>query len=128
MIKSLVDGIRKEMPRLGTRKLYYLLKDEFIKNNIKIGRDALFTYLHSESMLIKPSKNYTKTTNSKHWLRKHPNLMKETKASRPEEFFVSDITYIKSRERTHYLSLVTDAYSRKKWDISLAIIWAPRTL
>ena len=26
---------------------------------------------------------------------------------------MSDITYIKSREKTHYLSLVTDAYSRK---------------
>ncbi|NNE77107.1 MAG: IS3 family transposase [Pricia sp.] len=112
-VKDLVDGIRKDMPRLGTRKLHYLLKDEFVKNDLKIGRDALFAYLRSESMLIKPSKNYTKTTNSKHWLRKHPNLMEKVKASRPEQFFVSDITYIKSRERTHYLSLVTDAYSRK---------------
>lgn len=112
-VKNLVEDIRREMPRLGTRKLYYLLKDEFVKNDIKIGRDALFTYLRSESMLVRPRKNYVKTTNSKHWLRKHPNLMKQTKPSRPEEFFVSDITYIKSRERTHYLSLVTDAYSRK---------------
>ncbi len=112
-VKNLVKGIRKDMPRLGTRKLYYLLKNEFEKNTIKIGRDALFTHLRSESMLIKPKKNYTKTTNSKHWLRKYPNLMKQIKVSRPEEFFVSDITYIKSRERTHYLSLVTDAYSRK---------------
>jgi len=39
--------------------------------------------------------------------------MKEVKPQRAEEYFVSDITYIKSRERTHYLSLVTDAYSRK---------------
>lgn len=102
-----------EMPRIGTRKLYYLLKGELIDLNIKIGRDALFTYLKSENMLVRPKKNYIKTTNSKHWLRKHPNLMKEVKAERPEEFFVSDITYVKSRERTHYLSLVTDAYSRK---------------
>ena len=29
------------------------------------------------------------------------------------QVFVSDITYVKSRERTHYLSLVTDAFSRK---------------
>ncbi|WP_370458250.1 IS3 family transposase [Cellulophaga sp. L1A9] len=112
-VKNLVEGLRKDMPRLGTRKLYYLLKDEFAKHKLKIGRDALFGYLRSESMLIKPRKNYTKTTNSNHWLRKHPNLMKEIKVSRPEEYFVSDITYIKSRERTHYLSLVTDAYSRK---------------
>ena len=102
-----------QMPRLGTRKLYHLLKDEFEKQGIKIGRDALFDYLPSESMLIQPKKNYLKTTNSKHWLRKHSNLMKGIKPTCPEQYFVSDITYIKSRERTHYLSLVTDAFSRK---------------
>jgi len=73
----------------------------------------LFDYLRSEHLLIKPKKNYTKTTDSKHWLRKYPNLMLGVKAQRPEQYFVSDITYIKSREKTHYLSLVTDAYSRK---------------
>lgn len=113
LIKPLVIELRKEMPRLGTRKLYHLLKANFDTLGIKIGRDALFKYLKSESLLIKPKKNYTKTTNSKHWLRKHPNLMKNTTPERPEHYFVSDITYIKSREKTHYLSLVTDAYSRK---------------
>ncbi|MDX1544887.1 MAG: IS3 family transposase, partial [Christiangramia sp.] len=113
LIKPMIEEIRRKMPRLGTRKLYYLLQEDFKKAQIKIGRDALFTYLRSEHMLIKPVKNYTKTTHSRHWLKKHPNLMKEVKAKRPEEYFVSDITYIKSRQRTHYLSLVSDAYSRK---------------
>jgi len=112
-IKPLVLSIRRDMPRIGTRKLYYLLKEEFVRLNIKIGRDALFNYLRSEYLLVKPKRSYTKTTNSKHWLRKHPNLLKEIKPKRPGHIFVSDITYIKSRERTHYLSLVTDAYSRK---------------
>ena len=101
------------MPRLGTRKLYYLLKDDFENLGIKIGRDKFFEYLRSEQILIRPKKNYTKTTNSKHWLKKHPNLVKENKASRAEQIFVSDITYVKSRQRTHYLALTTDAYSRK---------------
>ena len=101
------------MPRIGTRKLYYLLKDSFIDLNIKIGRDAFFDYLRYENMLIKPKKNYTKTTCSNHWLRKHPNLIQDIVIERPEQVFVSDITYVKSKERTHYLSLVTDAYSRK---------------
>lgn len=113
LIKPMVQDIRMQMPRLGTRKLYYLLRSKFAETGLKIGRDALFDYLQSENMLIKPKKNYTKTTNSKHWLRKYPNLMKEAKIERPEQVFVSDITYIKSRERTHYLSMVTDAYSRK---------------
>ncbi len=64
-------------------------------------------------MLVKPMKNYTKTTFSKHWLRKYPNLFKDIDVNRTEQVFVSDITYIKSNERTHYLSLVTDVFSRK---------------
>lgn len=106
-------NVRRQMPRIGTRKLYYLLKDQLDEAGIKLGRDGLFAYLKSESMLIKPKKKYTKTTNSKHWLTKHPNKMEGRQVERPEQYFVSDITYVKSRERTHYLSLVTDAYSRK---------------
>lgn len=112
-VKELVVSIRMQMPRLGTRKLYYLIKSDLKKLNIKLGRDALFDYLRRENLLIYPKKNYVKTTNSKHWLRKYPNLLKDFVPKQPEQVFVSDITYIKSKERTHYLSLVTDAYSRK---------------
>ena len=112
-VKILVQNKRIEMPRLGTRKLYYLLKTSFDANSIKMGRDAFFSYLRSENMLVKPKKNYTKTTNSKHWLKKHPNLFAPMKLTQSEQAFVSDITYLKTREKTHYLSLVTDAYSRK---------------
>jgi transposase InsO family protein len=112
-VREMVRDIRMEMPRLGTRKLYYLLGDKFRARGLKVGRDALFNYLRSEHLLIRRKKNYTKTTDSKHWLKKHPNLLIEKDISRPEEVFVSDITYLKSRERTHYLALVTDAYSRK---------------
>lgn len=101
------------MPRLGTRKLYYLIKEDLEANQIKLGRDALFDYMRTERLLIKPFKKYTKTTNSKHWLKKYPNLMKDRKPGRVEEFLVSDITYVKSKQAVHYLSLVTDAYSRK---------------
>ena len=101
------------MPRLGTRKLYYLLKPQFKRIGLKVGRDGLNTYLKSEHMLVKPRKSYTKTTDSSHWLRKHPNLLKEQKPNRAEQYFVSDITYIRSKQKVHYLSLVTDAYTRK---------------
>lgn len=113
LVKQEVLSIRMEMPRIGTRKLYYLLEEKLRSRSIKIGRDALFDVLRRDNMLIKPRKNYTKTTNSKHWLRKHPNLFLGLDIKGPEEVFVSDITYVKSKEKTHYLSLVTDAYSRK---------------
>lgn len=112
-VRRMVQEIRMEMPRLGTRKLYHLLKGEFRARGLKLGRDALFDHLRAEHLLIRPKRNYTRTTDSKHWLKKHPNLVAGVKPTRPEEVFVSDITYVRSRERTHYLALVTDAYSRK---------------
>ena len=112
-VKNMVQIKRMEMPRLGTRKLYYLRRETFELNHIKVGRDSLFNYLRSENMLVKSKKNYTKTTNSKHWLTKHPNIFENIVLTRPEKAFVSDITYLRSKENTHYLSLVTDAYSRK---------------
>lgn len=113
IVKQLVETQRRAMPCLGTRKLYFLLEQSFRENGIKMGRDAFFSYLKREHLLVKPMKSYTRTTFSRHWLRKYPNLFKDLDVYRPEQVFVSDITYIKSREKTHYLSLVTDVFSRK---------------
>jgi transposase InsO family protein len=105
--------IRIQMPRIGTRKLYFLLKDEIHKQGIKIGRDVLFSFLRAEQLLIKPKRSYVKTTNSKHWMKKYPNLIENIEIRRPEQIWVSDITYIKTSNGHQYLSLVTDAYSKK---------------
>lgn len=109
----MVLDIRRFMPRVGGRKLYFLLKPKFIEKGIKLGRDNFFSYLKREGLLVKPKHNYTKTTHSKHWMKKHPNLLKEFTPLSPEEVFVSDITYVQSEQGVHYLSLVTDAFSRK---------------
>ncbi|WP_416233856.1 IS3 family transposase [Faecalibacter sp. LW9] len=112
-VKKLVLEVRIKLPRIGTRKLYYILNEQLKELNIKMGRDALFDYLRRENLLITPKKQYTRTTFSKHWLRKHPNLYKEIEINKPEQVFVSDITYVKTKQAVCYLSLVTDAYSRK---------------
>ena len=101
------------MPRLGTRKLYYLIKDQLQDANIKFGRDKLFSLLREYDLLIKPRRRYVQTTMSKHWMRKWPNLIKTTKIDHPDQVWVSDITYIKTEEGTCYLNMITDAYSRK---------------
>ena len=113
LLRTYIEQIRRIMPMLGTRKVHYMLKEELVRINVKIGRDALFAYMKKEGLLIKKKRKYIQTTNSKHWLRKHPKLLDDREIKRIEEVFVSDITYIKSNEGVHYLSLVTDAFSRK---------------
>ena len=99
------------MPKLGTRKLYCLLENQLKK--LKIGRDKLFRILKANHMLIKPKKSYHITTDSHHRFRKHKNRIKALEISRPEEVWVSDITYVGNRKNPSYLALITDAYSKK---------------
>ncbi len=113
VIKPMIHNIRRQMPRIGTRKLYFMIKPKLQSLGIKLGRDGLFDYLRAEGLLITPIKRYTKTTFSHHRFRKHPNLYTGKILTRPEQAYVSDITYVESDEGVHYLSLVTDAYSRR---------------
>ncbi|AKD05510.1 hypothetical protein PKOR_04170 [Pontibacter korlensis] len=99
------------MPRLGTRKLYHLLQGQL--RELKVGRDKFFSILRDRALLVRPKKSYHKTTNSKHWMKKHKNLVEGLKIHRPEQVWVSDITYIPTREGHSYLWLITDAYSKK---------------
>ena len=105
--------IRREMPRLGTRKLYHLLNGSFVRDGISIGRDRFFDFLREEGLLIVKKKKYTKTTDSKHWMRKYPNLIKQVELRRPEQLWVADITYLAVSNGYRYLHLVTDAYSKQ---------------
>jgi putative transposase len=112
--KALVLSVRRQMPRLGTRKLYYLLKDNFKRNAIPMGRDKLFSLLRDQGLLVSKKKRYTKTTESRHWMKKYPNLIKDICLIRPEQVWVADITYIDTLENgTAYLHLITDAYSKQ---------------
>jgi len=111
--KGYVLNIRRQMPRLGTRKLHYLLKDIFRKEQIAIGRDHLFELLREEGLLIHRKKKYIRTTNSSHWMRKYPNLIRGLPITLPEQVWVADITYIGVGKSYAYLHLITDAYSKK---------------
>jgi putative transposase len=112
-ILNLVIEYRKTLPKTGTRKLYEYLQPKMMKENIKMGRDAVNDLLRCRGMLIKKTKRYFITTDSKHFFYKSPNLLKDITISHSEQVFVSDITYIKTDVGHAYLALVTDAYSRK---------------
>jgi putative transposase len=110
-VVSMVSEIRKSMKRIGGKKLYFMLSDKL--QLIKVGRDKFFDILRANHLLIEPKRSYHVTTNSHHRFRKHQNRVLGLDITRPEEVWVSDITYIGNREKPRYLSLVTDAYSKK---------------
>lgn len=64
-------------------------------------------------MLVLKARRYYKTTNSRHWIHKYPNLIKEIDINKPEQIWIADISYLRTRGKAHYLPLTTDACSRK---------------
>ena len=116
-IVHLVKEQRMSMPKVGTRKLHHLLREPLERHGATLGRDALFDVLRNARMLVRTPRAYHKTTNSHHRFRRHPNLIKpgpdQLKVTRSEQLWVADITYLPTNDKFVYLSLVTDAHSRK---------------
>lgn len=116
-VVELVREVRRRQPRIGGRKLHHLLNARFAEAGVKLGRDGLFATMKRAHLLVAPARAYHKTTDSFHRFYKHPNLLKSETAvhavSRPEQIWVADITYIPTHQQCVYLSLVTDAFSRK---------------
>jgi putative transposase len=112
VIKEVLQ-IRRQHPRIGIRKVYVMLDGFMSVHSIKMGRDALYNLLAVHNLLIRKRRRKVKTTQSHHWLKKYPNLIKDFEPSRPNEVWVSDITYWKTDFGYVYISLITDAYSHK---------------
>lgn len=116
----IIQPIRQVMPRLGGRKLHFIIKKDLRETALKIGRDRFFKWLKSNNLLVRAKRSYVSTTQSNHRFWVYKNLTEELIPLKPNELWVSDITYLRTLEGFCYLALITDAYSRKivGYDIS----------
>lgn len=108
-----VKELRKDHKRMGVEKLYHLIKTDLEAHNIKFGRDKLYALLRAHGLTVKRRRSGARTTNSNHLYRKYPNLIRDKVLNTSNQLWVSDITYLRTAKGFVYLSLVTDAYSKK---------------
>jgi len=113
LIVERVITIRALQPRIGGRKLYFLLSEYLEKHSVKLGRDGFFELLRRYGLLVRIRRRRAVTTNSNHYWRRYPNLIKDFIPQAINQLWVADITYIVIGSGFGYLSLVTDAFSRK---------------
>lgn len=105
---------RKSQKRMGTRKLLGEMNSFLSAHDFQIGRDAMFNLLSERGLLVtKRKRRGCITTLSKHRFKKYPNIIRDFIPIAPNQLWVSDITYIHLPNSFAYLSLITDAYSRK---------------
>jgi putative transposase len=113
LIKHLVEAERAAQPRLGGLKLHHMLREQLAAEDVDLGRDRFFEALRNQALLLERLPKAPRTTNSAHSLPVFTNLVKDLEVTGPNQVWVSDITFIRTREDFAYLSLLTDKYSRK---------------
>lgn len=114
LVVGLVRAERRVQPRLGARKLLVVLAAAMKEAGAKIGRDRFFGLLERHGLLVPPAAaQFPRTTDSYHCLPVFTNRTRELANDAPHQVWVSDLTYLRTREGYLYLSLVTDKVSRK---------------
>ena len=93
----------------GTRRI----KDELQKQETIVSRRRIGRLMREEDLKVKTKRKFKVTTDSNHDKPIAPNLLERKFAvSTPDTAYVSDITYIPTREGWLYLAVVIDLFSR----------------
>jgi transposase InsO family protein len=113
LVVNYVQEYRREMHRLGTRKLHHLLQPQLEASGIKCGRDRLFSLLGRKGLLIRRRRAYRSITQRIATSGHFPNLVKDMVIDAPELVWASDTTALAVRDGLGYLTLMTDVYSKR---------------
>jgi transposase InsO family protein len=121
VVLQLISFYRKDMPLIGSVKLYILIQPHLKSIGLRVGRDQVLRILRDNGLVIRRRKRKAITTMSRHRFRKYPNIIKELVVDRPDQLWVSDITYLELIDRFCYLALITDVYSHRIVGFSLSL-------
>ena len=91
----------------GSRKIYAILKDR----GYAISESSVAKIMHQNGLFS--IRAYAKTLYKKHLERKQNILQQQFHVSRPNEVWVSDVTYFSAFNRMYYICVVSDLYAKK---------------
>jgi putative transposase len=112
LVVEMLRELRREIPVMGSKRIHQMLAPTLAAHNIKLGWNRLHEIRIRYRLLVIRRRRYISTTDSRHRFRKYSNLIKDLEVAAPSKLWVSDITYITVGDTFHFLSLITDAYSR----------------
>ncbi len=114
-----IKRIRQKDHGIGGGKLWHMYRKEFGEEH-SVGYNRFYDIIEKYNLKVRKRKRRAKTTDSDHDLPLYPNLVKELIPLRPNQLWVSDITYMVIYLNTQtdeydfcYLSLVTDYYTKE---------------
>ncbi len=108
-LRDRLEQLALKFPRYGYRRMTAQLRRE----GWQVNRKRVLRLMRESSLLVRRRRRFVRTTDSNHALPVFPNLLAEVKATRIDQVWVSDITYIRILTGFAFLATILDAYSRK---------------
>lgn len=91
------------------------------RQNHRVSRKRVERLMRESGLFSRRKKKFKQTTDSRHGLPVAPNVLEQVfEAKKPNEAWVTDITYVWTQEGWLYLAAILDLYSRKVvgWSMS----------
>jgi putative transposase len=122
--RQLEADLKKEAgqhPTYGTRRLLHQLRRKPYR--YQVNRKHIQRLARRFGLLRPVKRRKVRTTDSQHPYPRYENLVKGLEVVRPDEVWVSDITYIRLQSDFVYLAIVLDVFTRavRGWCLSRTI-------
>lgn len=107
-LEQAIESVIADWPTYGTRRVTAQLR----RQGWVINRKRTQRVMRHKEWLRKRKRKVRKTTNSEHSFPRYPNLVQDLAIVRPEQVWVSDITYIRLADGFVYLAVIMDVFTR----------------
>ena len=108
-LRDRIEAICLEYPRYGYRRV----TEELKRRSILVNHKRALRLMRQSDLLCQMKRRFVITTDSRHGLPRYPNLVGDMAISRPNQVWLSGITYIRIRRGFVYLAAILDAFSRR---------------
>lgn len=107
-LRATLQRLAGAWPKYGSRRLTAQLQRE----GFEVNRKHVQHLMRELGLVAEQSAKKRRTTNSEHPFPRYANLVEQVEIVRPDQVWVSDITYIRLREGFVYLAVLMDVFTR----------------
>ena len=107
-LKTMLVTLAGRWPMYGYRRLTVELR----RAGMQVNGKRVRRIMRELGLMQHSATGRVRTTNSTHALPRYPNLIRNLTVSRPDQVWVSDITYISLRSECIYLAIIMDVFTR----------------
>jgi putative transposase len=120
-LREAINQLAAQFPTYGSRRLAAQLRRAPYK--LTVNRKRVQRVMREEQINCRVKRRAIQTTDSKHAFPRYPNLVADLEITRPDQVWVSDITYIRLREEFIYLAVIMDVFTRimRGWQLGLGL-------